>query len=81
MLKQSSMSEKFETDSMDAYERNNVYIPELAMTMGQSWGALKKSWKQLKYNLSVGDYHRVEELKARIYHIREAMGLENEELY
>ena len=44
---------------------------------------LKKSWKQLKYYLSVGDFERVELLKVRIHDIREAMGLENaeEELY
>jgi hypothetical protein len=68
---------------MDAYERNNIYIAELGCTMGQAWGALKKSLRQLKYcyNLSIGDYDRVEELKARISCIRSAMGLENEEIY
>jgi hypothetical protein len=51
---------------MDAYEGNNIYIAELGCRMGQAWGALKKSWRELKYNLSIGDYDRVEELKARI---------------
>ena len=68
-------------EDMDAYERNNIYIAELGCTMGQAWGALKKSWRQLKYNLSIGDYDRVEELKARISYIRSAMGLENEEIW
>ena len=27
--------------------------------MGQAWIALKKSLRQLKYNLSIGDYDRV----------------------
>jgi DNA repair protein RadC len=43
-------------------------------------GALKKSWRQLKHNLSIGEYHRVEELKARISYIRSAMGLLRENL-
>jgi hypothetical protein len=52
------------------------------MTIGSAWGALKKSWAQLKLALRNGyDYERIEALKARIYHIREAMGLENEELF
>ncbi|MGB6529343.1 MAG: hypothetical protein WBF33_14645 [Candidatus Nitrosopolaris sp.] len=66
---------------MGSEERNNIHIPELGCTMGQAWGSLKKSWKQLKYYLSVGDFEKVEELKARISHIRVAMGLENQELY
>jgi hypothetical protein len=37
--------------------------------------------RQLKYNLSIVDYDRVEELKARISYIRSAMGLENEEIW
>jgi hypothetical protein len=66
---------------MDAYQRNNIYIAELGCTMGQAWGALKKSWRQPKYNLSIGDYDRVEELKARISYIRSAMGLEYQETW
>jgi hypothetical protein len=81
MLNESSLSSRWNTEDMDAYERNNIYIAELGCTMGQAWGALKKSWRQLKYNLSIGDYHRVEELKARISYIRSAMGLENEEIW
>lgn len=65
---------------MDAYERNNIYIAELGCTMGQAWGALKKSWRQLKYT-SVSEIMRVEELKTRIIDIRSAMGLENEEIW
>lgn len=43
-----------------------VWIMENSIsTMGQAWGALKKLWRQLKYNLSIGDYHKVEKLKAR----------------
>jgi len=67
-------------EDMDAYERNNIYIAELGCTMGQARGALKKSWRQLKYNPSISD-DRVEELKARISYIRSAMGLENEEIW
>jgi hypothetical protein len=37
-------------------------IAEVGYTMGQAWIALKKSLRQLKYNLSIGDYDRVEEL-------------------
>jgi len=48
--------------------------------MGEAWGALKKSWRQLKYNFSSGDYDRLEELKTRIRYIRSAMG-ENEEIW
>ena len=81
MLRKSSLSSRWNTEDMDAYERNNIYITELGCTMGQAWGALKKSWRQLKYNLSIGDYERVEELKARISYIRSAMGLENEEIW
>lgn len=43
MLKESSLSSRWNTDDMDAYEHNNNYIKELGMTMGQSWGGLKKS--------------------------------------
>lgn len=81
MLKESSTSHRFETENMDAIERNNIFIPELDMTMGSAWGSLKKSWAQLKFALREGDYNRVEELKKRISHIRSEMGLENEELY
>ena len=59
---------------MDAYERNNIYIAELGCTMGQAWGALKKSWRQLKYT-SVSEIMRVQGLKTRIIDIRSAMGL------
>jgi hypothetical protein len=44
MLKESSLSSRCNTEDMDAYERN-IYIAELGCTMGQAWGALKKSWK------------------------------------
>jgi len=49
-------------EDMDAYERNNIYIAELGCTMGQARGALKKSWRQLKYNPSISD-NRVEQGK------------------
>ncbi|MGC2570679.1 MAG: hypothetical protein WA364_04135 [Candidatus Nitrosopolaris sp.] len=42
---------------------------------------MKKSWRQLKYNLTIGDFDRVETLKARITNLSDAMGLKNEELY
>ena len=76
MLKESSPSSRWNTEDMDAYERNNIYIAELGCTLGQAWGALK-NWK---YNLTIGDYDSVEELKARIS-FRSAMGLENEEIW
>jgi hypothetical protein len=66
---------------MEAHERNSIYVKEIGMSYGQGWSALKKSWAQLKYCLKIGDFEQVEALKARIYYIREAMGLENEELY
>lgn len=53
MLKESSLSSRWNTEDMDAYERNNIYIADLGCTMGQAWGALKKSWRQLKYNLGI----------------------------
>jgi hypothetical protein len=74
-------STRYDIENMDSEERRNLYIPELAMTWGQSYSALKKSWHQLKYCLKFGDFERVEILKTRISHIRESMGLENEELY
>lgn len=51
------------------------------MTFGQSWGALKKSWRQLKLSMKIGDFERVDQLKERIFYIRASMGSENEELY
>jgi len=81
MLKPSSISEKFETEYMDSYERNDIYIPELGMTMGSAWGSLKKTWVQLKLAYRNGDFSRVELLKERIHLLREGMGLPNEELY
>jgi hypothetical protein len=72
---------RFDVENMEAAERNAIYVPELAMEYGAGWSALKKSWAQLKYCLKTGDFEQVEVLKARIYLIREAMGLENEELY
>ncbi|MGA9155045.1 MAG: hypothetical protein WBZ36_31055 [Candidatus Nitrosopolaris sp.] len=56
VLSESSMSERWDTADMDSTERNSIYIKELGMTMRQAWGALKKSWRQLKYNMSIGDY-------------------------
>jgi hypothetical protein len=70
MLKDSSISTRWNTEDMDAHERNNIYIKELGMTMGSAWGALRKSWRQLKYNLAIGDFEKVETLKARITHLR-----------
>jgi hypothetical protein len=81
MLKDSSISSRWNTGDMDAHERNNIYIKDLGMTMGSAWESLKKSWRQLKYNLAIGDFEKVETLKGRITHLRDAMGLENEELY
>jgi len=81
MLKVSSISSRWNTADMDAHERNSVYINELGCTMDKAWGSLKKSWRQLKYNLTIGDFDRVETLKARITNLSDAMGLKNEELY
>jgi hypothetical protein len=82
LLKDSSISNRFDGQDMEAHERNSIYVKEIGMTYGQGWSALKKSWSQLKYCLKTGDFEQVEVLKAHIYHIREAMGLsENEELY
>jgi hypothetical protein len=50
MLKESSLSSRWITEDMDAYERNNIYIAELGCTMGQAWG-----WETEIY-LSIGDY-------------------------
>lgn len=55
---------------MEAAERNAIYVKELGMRYGCAWSALKKSWRQLKYCLKIGDFERVETLKARISHIR-----------
>ena len=50
---------------MDAHEHNSIYIKDLGWTMDQAWGSLKKSWRQLKYNLTIGDFDRVETLRRR----------------
>jgi hypothetical protein len=34
---------RFETENMDAHERNTISVPELTMSMGQGWGLLKKN--------------------------------------
>ena len=81
MLKESSTSHRFDVENIEAHERNAIYVAELGMTYGQGWSSLKKSWRQLKYCLKIGDFERVEELKSRISHTRSAMGLDNEELY
>jgi hypothetical protein len=81
MLKESSLSSRWETENMDARERNSIFIKELGMTMGSAWGALKKSRARYKLALRNGDYDRVEELKARISKLRTHMGIQNEELY
>ena len=81
MLKDSSISSRCNTADMDAHEHNSIYIKDLGWTMDQAWGSLKKSWRQLKYNLTIGDFDRVETLKARITNLSDAMGLKNEELY
>lgn len=59
VLNESSLSPRWNTEDMDTYVPNNIYIAELGYTMGQAWIALKKSLRQLKYNLSIGDYDRV----------------------
>jgi len=53
VLNESSLSSRWNTEDMDTYVPNNIYIAELGYTMGQAWIALKK------YNLSIGDYDRV----------------------
>lgn len=81
MLKETSTSHRFNVEDMEANERNMIYIPELGMSYGSAWSSLKKSWRQLKYCLKIGDYERVEMLKERISNIRAAMGLENQEIW
>ena len=81
MLKETSTSHRFNVEDMEANERNSMYIAELGMSYGSAWSSLKKSWRQLKYCLKIGDFERVEMLKERISTVRWYMGLENEELY
>jgi hypothetical protein len=81
VLKESSLSSRWDTDSMDAAERNMIYVPEFGCTLGQCWGSLRKAWVQLRVALRNGDFERVEMLKERIYNLRESMGIPNEELY
>ena len=42
------------------WNTEDIYIAELGYTMGQTWIALKKSLRQLKYNLTIGDHDRIE---------------------
>jgi hypothetical protein len=64
-------------EDMEAAERNAIYVKELGMPYGCAWSALKKSWRQLKYCLKIGDFERVETLKARTSHIRWAWKMKN----
>jgi hypothetical protein len=51
MLKESSMSDRFDVENVEAHERNATYVPELAMTDGQAWSSsltveiLSKDWR------------------------------------
>jgi hypothetical protein len=74
-------SSRWNTEDMDSAERNSIYIKELGVEMGVAWHILKCTWRELKYNLSIGDYEKVEELKAKIYRLRKYMGISNDELY
>ncbi|MGB8933514.1 MAG: hypothetical protein WCC17_00235 [Candidatus Nitrosopolaris sp.] len=70
-------STRFNIEGLNRHERNNIYIKELAMTWGQSWSALRKTWYRLKLALRNGDYQEIQMLKDRIVVIRTAMGLKN----
>jgi len=53
MLKPSSCSGRYDTENMDAYERNNIYIKELGMTMGQSWGCPSQNLETIQARIKV----------------------------
>jgi len=57
MLNPSSCSSRYDTENMDTYERNNIYIKEfyikeLGMTMGQIWGASRKTWMPIQARIA-----------------------------
>jgi hypothetical protein len=41
------LSERYNLEDYDTTDRNSIYIPELQMSWGEAWSALKKSWKLL----------------------------------
>jgi hypothetical protein len=41
------------TEDMDTYGPNDIFIAELGYTDGSAWTALKKLLRQLKYNLRI----------------------------
>jgi hypothetical protein len=47
---------------MDHEERNSIYIPELQMTWGSAWSALRKSWQGFYAARRTGDSWRIEML-------------------
>jgi hypothetical protein len=61
-----------------AAERNSIYIVELGMTWGQSWSALKKSWRNFYIARDKGDVEQIDMLMERITRIKKYMGLEDD---
>ncbi len=62
---------------MDHEERNSIYIPELQLTWGSAWPALRKSWQGFYAARRTGDNQRIDMLLECITMIRESMGLED----
>lgn len=75
------LSSRFDLESLDHEERNAICIPELGMTWGAAWSAIRNSWKRFYIAKANGNAEEVEMLLERITYIRNAMGLEDQGTY
>jgi len=71
------LSSRYNIEDMDHEERNSIYIPELQMTWGSAWSALRKSWQGFYAARRTGDSESIDTLLERITMIRKYMGLED----
>jgi hypothetical protein len=67
-----------EDPSQHIGEKACIYIVELGMTWGQSWSALKKSWRNFYIARDKGDVEQIDMLMERITRIKKYRGLEDD---
>ena len=61
---------------MDSHEVKLTWVPELGMTLGAAFSALKQSWTAFKLNKDRGEHGRVWYYAETINRIQDALGIE-----
>ena len=65
----------------DPYERQQFFLEELEMNVGQAFSALDKSWKGYKIAKQDHDIDRMEEYAGKVQRIQRGMGLDVASFY